>query len=107
MCIRASSGDGDHTVFLQITGQGILHAPALAADWQVTDNQTGREIGARLEVLVITSGVADMRVGQRNNLLAIGRIGKYFLIAGHRRIEHHLAAGSALGACLLYTSRCV
>jgi hypothetical protein len=39
-----------------------------------------------------------MRIGQRDDLAAIGRIGQDFLIAGHGGVEHHLAAGDAIGA---------
>ena len=48
-----------------------------------------------------------MRVSQRDDLAAIGWIGKDFLIAGHGGIEYHLAAGHAIcadGLALEYRS---
>ena len=36
------------------------------------------------------TGIANMRIGQRNQLLTIGGVGQYFLVAGHGGIENHL-----------------
>ena len=37
------------------------------------------------------AGVADMRIGQRDQLPRVGRIGQDLLVAGHGGVEHHLA----------------
>ena len=50
---------------------------------------------ARLGVLGVDAGVADVRIGQRDDLPAVRGIGEDFLIAGHRGVEHHLAHGGA------------
>jgi hypothetical protein len=42
--------------------------------------------------------IADMRIGQGNDLATIGRIGEDFLVTGHGGIEHHLATGNAICA---------
>jgi hypothetical protein len=52
----------------------------------------------RLDVLVIDPGVADMGIGQGDDLPRIGWIGENFLIAGQRGIEDHLTDGHAFGA---------
>ena len=39
----------------------------------------------RLDVLGIDAGVADVRIGQRDDLSGVRGIGQDFLIAGHRR----------------------
>jgi hypothetical protein len=95
---RIDAGDGHEAVLLQIVGQSLLQAPALGANRQVTNYQPGGMVAARFEVLVIAADVADVRIGERDNLTAVGGIGQYLLVAGHRRIEHHLAAGTASGA---------
>ncbi|MNE71568.1 hypothetical protein D3C80_1674540 [compost metagenome] len=38
-----------------------------------------------------------MRIGQGDDLLAVGRIGENFLIAGHGGIEYHLADALPVG----------
>ena len=42
--------------------------------------------------------IADMRVGQRDDLAAVRRIGEDLLVPGHRRIEDDLARGEAARA---------
>ena len=44
-----------------------------------------------LVVFGVGAVVADLRVGQDDDLAGIGRIGEYFLIAGERRIEDDFA----------------
>jgi hypothetical protein len=51
-----------------------------------------------LDVDRIAAGVADVRIGQRDDLLRVGRIGEDFLIAGQRGVEHHFAGRRALDA---------
>src|SRR5690606_41238308 len=43
-------------------------------------------------------GIADVRLGQRADLPAIGRGGENLLIARHGGVEHHLARRVAVGA---------
>jgi len=46
-----------------------------------------------------------MRIGQRDHLPGVGRVGQYFLIAGHGGVEHHFTdgqAGRAYGFALEY-----
>jgi hypothetical protein len=62
-----------------------------------------------LDVLLVHTGVADVRVGQRDDLAAVARVGEDFLVAGHRGVEHHLAdgvAGSAEGMALKHRAIC-
>ena len=42
-------------------------------------------------VLRVDAGVADVRIGQRDDLAAVGGIGEDLLVAGHRGVEHDLA----------------
>ena len=49
----------------------------------------------RLGVLGVDADVADVRIGQRDDLPGVGRIGQDLLVAGHRGVEHDLAGGVA------------
>jgi hypothetical protein len=46
---------------------------------------------SRYSVLDVHAGVADVRIGQGDDLTAVARVSENFLIAGDRRVEHHLA----------------
>ena len=48
-----------------------------------------------LDVFGIDTGIADVGVGQRDDLARIARVSQDFLITGHRGIEHHLANRAA------------
>ena len=65
---------------------------------QVANDQAGGVDRGGFEVFGIGAGVADVRIGQRDDLPAVGRVGEDFLIARHGGVEHHLARRIALGA---------
>ena len=46
---------------------------------------------AAFDVFGIDAVVADMRVSEGDDLLAVARVREDFLIAGHGGVEHHLA----------------
>src|SRR5690606_14565294 len=50
---------------------------------------------ARLVALGGAAGVADVREGQGDDLARVRGVGQDFLVAGHRRVEHDLANGTA------------
>ena len=47
-------------------------------------------------ILSVHTVVADVGVCQRNDLLAVARIGEDFLIASDSSVEHHFTHGGAL-----------
>src|SRR5918911_1308338 len=53
---------------------------------------------ARLVVLVVPAGVADLRGGLHDDLAVVGRVGERLLVAGHAGGEHRLAQALAAGA---------
>ena len=53
---------------------------------------------ARLDILVVGADIADVREGEGDDLLRVGRVGHHFLIAGHRGVEAQLADRFAFGA---------
>ncbi|MGY2938896.1 hypothetical protein ACVWZ6_008498 [Bradyrhizobium sp. GM6.1] len=52
----------------------------------------------RLDVVVVSADIADMREGEGDELAGIRGIGEDLLIAGHRGVEADLADGLAFGA---------
>ena len=44
----------------------------------------------RFYVLRIDAVITDMRIGERHDLLAVTRVGQYFLVTSHGRVEHDL-----------------
>jgi hypothetical protein len=91
-------GDADDAVLVQVVRQRHRGAPLVAVSGGAAHDQPGGMHGGRFDVVVVAAGVADVRIGQGDDLAAVGRIGEDFLIAGHRRVEHDFAGGDAIGA---------
>ena len=53
---------------------------------------------AGFDVFRVDAVVADVRIGERDDLLAVARVGEDFLVAGDRGVEHHFADGGAGGS---------
>jgi hypothetical protein len=51
-----------------------------------------------LDVFLVDAVVADVRIRQRDDLLAIAGVGEDFLVAGDGGVEHHFAGGGAGGS---------
>ena len=49
------------------------------------------------DVLGIDPVVANVRIRERHDLLAVAGVGEDFLVAGHGGVEHHFADGGACG----------
>ena len=78
--------------------EGPLAAEVRSQQRQVADHQPGGVDGIRFAVLRVDAVVADVGVGQGNDLTRVGRVGQDFLVTGHRGIEDHLADAAAAGA---------
>ena len=50
---------------------------------------------ARLHVLAVGTGIADVRIGKRDDLPTVGRVGQDLLVTRHRCIEDDFADGLA------------
>jgi hypothetical protein len=55
-------------------------------------------LSASTSFLLVDAVVADVRIRQGDDLLAVAGVGEDFLVAGHRGVEHHFADGGAGGA---------
>ena len=92
------SDDGDDAVGDEVVAQRALGAPVARHRRLVADDEAGHLRRARLDVLRRHAVVADLRAGHRDDLSGVGRIGQHFLVAGHARVEHDLAARFAFRA---------
>ena len=81
----------DHPSVIQVILQATLAAPVTRDKRQISNDQAAGVNARRLFVFIIDPGVADMRIGQRDQLLAIGRVSKDFLVTGHRSVENNFA----------------
>lgn len=84
-------GDGNGLVAHQVVLQAFDGAEVAVQERQVADNQAGGIHAAAFCVFVVGAGVADVRVGEGNDLFAVGGVGENFLIAGHGSVEHDFA----------------
>ena len=64
----------------------------------MADDEAGQVRLGALDVLGVDAAVADFRIGHRDDLAAIARIGEDFLVSGHRGVEADLAVDFADGA---------
>ena len=90
-------GDGDDVVAPEVIRQALFVAIIAGQQRQVADHQAGGPDGGGLLVLGIGAGIADMRVGQGDNLSRVGGIGENFLVAAHGGIENDFTNRGALG----------
>ena len=58
---------------------------------QIADHEARGKRPPRFDVLGVDADVADVRVGERDDLARVRRIGQDLLVAGHRRVEDDLA----------------
>ena len=64
---------------------------------QIANDDTAAKQSTRLEVGERGPVVANVRVGERDDLACIAGVGDDLLVARQHRIEHHFAAGDARG----------
>ena len=69
--------------------QRLGRAPVGVEERQVPDDETGGVHSARFQVLGGGAGVADVWIGEGDDLPAIRRVGEYLLIPRHRCIENY------------------
>ena len=87
------AGDGHDAAALEILRQRQVRSPVAGQQRQVADHQTSRRHHGGLLVFRRGAGIADVWIGQRDDLSGVGRIGKNFLITRHRGIEDDFAGG--------------
>ena len=85
-------GDG---IALHVLVGDLLGAPVGADGRELADDQALNIRPGRLVVRLVGAVVADLRVGEDDDLAGIGGIGENFLVAGKRCIKNDFARAFA------------
>jgi len=88
----------DDAVLLHIIRQRPGRAPVAGNGRVFLYDETLDVRLAGFHILGIDADVADLRIGHRDHLPLVRRVGEDLLVAGHARIEDHLAGRLSLGA---------
>ena len=91
-------GDGDRVFLRQIGCQRVRLPEVGRRARQILDDEPGNLHLDRFDVLWIDAVISDVRIGQRDDLLAITGVGQDFLITRHGGVEHYFADAQARGA---------
>ena len=91
-------GDAGHAVEAQIGVERAGGAPAARAAGQVAHDHAPAAGPGRLAVGGVDAVVADVGIGEGDDLPGVGRIGHHLLVAAHHGVEHHLARGDVGGS---------
>ena len=75
-----------------------IRPPTARAPRRLSDDEPGSPDLAGFHVFAVDAGIADLRIGQGDDLESVGGVGEDLLVARHRRIEYHLADGHARNA---------
>ena len=91
------AGDAGHAGGAEEAVEIGVGAPVAAAAGEIADDDPA---GERPPALVVERGdpvVADVGIGERDDLPGVGGIGDDLLVAGHGGVEHDLAGGDTAG----------
>ena len=91
-------GDRHHLAAKQEALQRLGGTPVRMQQRQVANHEPRGISRAGLEIFRRRAGVADMRIGQGNDLSAVRGIGEDLLVPGHRRIENYFTCRVAFCA---------
>ena len=83
--------DAGHAVATQVAVEVAVAAPVAAASGQLPHDHAAAERPAALVVGLGHAVVADVRVGEGDDLPGVGRVRDHLLVAGEDGVEHHLA----------------
>ena len=90
---RVDALDAGNAVLLQVLGQRRFRPPVAHDRRQLADDEARHVRLPGFDILPVHAVVADERVGHRDDLPLVGRVGQDLLVAGHRGVEANLAAG--------------
>ena len=91
-------GDANHPLAEQVGIQPLAHPEVARQQRQVSDDEPGRLDGRGLLVLRVHTDIANVRIGQGDQLAQVGRIGQDLLITAHGGIENDFANARTIGA---------
>ena len=78
--------------------EATLRTPAAGQHGAIANNQPGGMDFRRLHVVAVGAGVANMGIGKRDDLAAVGWIREDLLVTGHRGVEYDFADRLPFGA---------
>ncbi len=90
-------GDARDAVPAQVGVEVVGRAPVRSPPGQVADDDAPGERPPALVVVGVDPVVADVRVGEGDDLARVAGVGQHLLVARQHRVEHDLAAGDARG----------
>ena len=89
--------DAKHTVFGKIIGQRLRGAPIGRSGAELADDKTTDVRACRLAVERIDAVIPDLRIGHRDDLATIRRVGDHLLISCHRGVKTNLSGRRSSG----------
>ena len=89
--------DADDVVRAQIVAERAVGAPGAVSIGGVAHDEAGGLQRGGFDIQRVDAGVADVRVGEGDDLSGVGRVGEDFLVAGHGGVEDEFAAAAARG----------
>src|SRR4051812_7852979 len=99
------AADPDHALGRKLFVECAARPPAARDTCGVTDDVAADPDPARLGILVVDAGVADVRRGLDDHLTVVRRVGQCLLVAGHPGVEDRFPERLALGAVRLPAKR--
>ena len=92
---RVKACNGNRALARQVLRQRFAAAEIAGQQRQVFDHQTGGLHAGAFHVFGVHAVIANVRIRQGDDLLAVAGVGEDFLITGHGGVEHHFAHGHA------------
>src|SRR5690242_5179556 len=90
--------NGGNTIAFQELLAVLAATPIARNRAELSDHQALDVRPVGLVVVGIRAVVADLRIGQHNDLAGVGRVGEYLLVSSDGGIEDDLAIALAFGA---------
>ncbi len=87
--------DGGHAGAAQHRTEVVLGAVIAVTAGEVAHDHAPAERSPRLVVGAVGPAVADVRIGERDDLPGVARVGDHLLVAAQHGVEHDLAGGDA------------
>src|SRR5690606_41936722 len=95
---RVVAGYGDYALFLEGLRKGFGGAEVRYPEGTVTHHQPRGMDAVGFDVFFIHARIADMRIGKRDDLPVVARVGQDLLITRHGRVEDNLGDAITIGA---------
>ena len=88
---RVDAADRHCFRFNQVIAQALRTSEVGRNQWQILDDETRNIDLAGFHVLRIDAVIANVWIGEGDDLLAVGRVSQNLLISSHCRIKNHFS----------------